>query len=98
MAITLNKQAAKCEEIALAGGKITHMSSSRTVLYDISRNWRNLLDATDFPSDNQPDWNEKEEAAAEVLVSALTYLRRIGCKNIERLLLDTIERHTRLIE
>lgn len=95
MAITLNKQAIRCEEIALAGGKITPASSPRTLLYDISREWRQLLDATSFPSEKMPDWSEKEEAASEVLVAALTYLQRIGCKNIEQLLLDTIERHAR---
>ena len=38
---------------------------------------------------------KKEEAAAEVMISTLTYLQRIGCKNIEQLLKDTIERHAR---
>ena len=95
MAITLNKQAIRCEEIALAGGKITPLSSSRTSLYDISREWRVLLDATSFPSENLPKWSEKEEAAAEVLIATLTYLQRIGCTNIEQLLRDAIERHAR---
>jgi len=95
MAITLNKQAVRCVEIALAGGKITPLSSSRISLYDISRMWRVLLDATSFPSGNLPEWSEKEEAAAEVLIATLTYLQRIGCKNIEQLLRDAIERHAR---
>lgn len=95
MAITLNKQAIRCEEIALAGGKITPLSSSRTSLYDISRQWRELLDATSFPSENLPEWSEKEESAAEVMIATLTYLQRIGCRNIEQLLRDAIERHAR---
>ncbi|MCM1141765.1 MAG: hypothetical protein NC453_24610 [Muribaculum sp.] len=95
MAITLNKQAIRCEEIALAGGKITPLSSPRTSLYDISREWRKLLDSTSFPSQNLPKWSEKEEAAAEVLIATLTYLQRIGCKNIEQLLRDAIERQAR---
>ncbi|MCM1140942.1 MAG: hypothetical protein NC453_20420 [Muribaculum sp.] len=95
MAITLNKQAIRCEEIALAGGKITPASSPRTLLYDISRQWRELLDATSFQSGNLPEWSEREVAASEVLVATLTYLQRIGCKNIEQLLKDTIERHAR---
>ena len=95
MAITLNKYAARCEEIALAGGKITPDSSARTFLYDISRNWRTLLDASGFSSDNPGSWSDKEEAACEVMISAMAYLQRIGCRNIEQLLKDTVERHAR---
>lgn len=95
MAITLNKYAVICEEIALAGGKITDNSSARPLLYDISRNWRSLLDATGFPSDYPGAWSEREEAASEVIISAMTYLQRIGCSNIEQLLKDTIERHAK---
>ncbi len=95
MAITLNKSAIRCEEIAIASGKITPNSSARTLLYDISRNWRLLLDASGYQSDNSGPWSYREEAASEVIVSALTYLQRIGCKNIEQLLKDTIERHAR---
>ena len=98
MAITLNKSAIRCEEIAIASGKITPNSSARPLLYDISRDWRTLLDATASPSNNPGPWSKREEAASEVIISALTYLRRIGCKNIEQLLKDTIERHARQIE
>lgn len=98
MAITLNKSAIRCEEIAIASGKINRDSSDRPILYDISRNWRKLLAATDYKSDNPGPWSEKEEAACDVIVSALTYLQRLGCTNIEQLLRDTIERHARQIE
>ncbi len=98
MAITLNRQAVRCEEIAVADGRITPMSSARTLVYDISRIWRRLLDASGRPSDNQGQWSEREESAAEVLVATLTYLQHIGCKNIEQLLKDTIERHARRTE
>lgn len=92
MAIPLNKSAIRCEEIALASGKITPGSSARPLLYDISRNWRALLDASGFKSDNPGPWSEREELASEVIISALAYLRRIGCKDIEQLLRDSIER------
>lgn len=98
MAITLNKYAARCEQIAIAGGKITPTSSAQPLLYDISRNWRKLLDATNFPENDISDWSEKEEAAGEVIISAITYLQRIGCRNIEQLLRDTVEQHARKIE
>lgn len=93
MAIELNAQAALCEKIALAGGSITSLSSSRTSLYDISRQWRKLLEATNFKSENLPGWSEKEELAAETMIATLTYLQRIGCKDIERLLRAAIRRH-----
>lgn len=97
MAITLNKCAKQCEEIAIASGKITSNSSARPLLYDISRNWRALLDATRFKSGNPGQWSEREEAACEVIISALSYLQRIGCRNIEKLLKDTIERKARQV-
>ena len=95
MAITLKNYAARCEEIALANGLITTNSSARSLLYDISRHWRCLLDASGFSSDNPGSWSDREEAACEVMVSAMAYLQRIGCRNIEQLLKDTIERHSR---
>lgn len=98
MAITLNKYAVRCEKIAIAGGKITDNSSARPLLYDISRHWRELAEATDYKSDTMPDWSEREEAAGNVIISAMTYLNRIGCRNIEQLLKDTIERRSRQSE
>lgn len=94
MAITLNKLAVQCEEIAMDGGCLTPLSSPRPLLYDISRNWRCLLDATSFHGASS-NWSEKEEAAADVLIATLVYLRRIGCVNIEKLLRDTVERKAR---
>lgn len=93
MAITLNKFAVKCEEQAITKGKITRNSSAQPLLYDISRNWRLLLEATKYKSSDAGKWSEKEEAACEVIISALAYLKRIGCDNIEQLLKDTMERH-----
>lgn len=90
MAITLNKYAVRCEEIAIETGRITPESSPRPLLYDISRDWRELLDATPFISGQGP-WSEREAAAGGVIISAVTYLQRIGCKNIEQLLRDTME-------
>ena len=91
MAITLNKLAKQCEKIALEQGIITEQSSPQVLLYDISRHWRELLDATNFASLTLVGWNEKEDVAAELIVSAVTYLQRIGCTNIERLIKQKIE-------
>ena len=93
MAIPLRKFAKRCEEVAIANDKITALSSSTVSLYEISRQWRKLADATSFLGN--PPWSEKEEAAAEVIIAALTYLQRIGCKDIEKCLKDTLERQSR---
>lgn len=95
MAITLNKYAAKCERMAITSGEITSDSSPRTLLYSISRNWRVLLDIAGQDTAKRGMWTAKEEAAGEVIVSTLTYLRRIGCNDVERLLKDIIERNSR---
>ena len=98
MSITLNKRAKRWLEMAIERGIISPESSSTPLLYDISRHWRMLLDATDFKSDNPGPWSEKEEAASEIIISAVTYLRHLGCERIEELLLDTIERHAKEID
>lgn len=95
MALPLRTFAEQCEEVALANGKITELSSPSVSLHDISREWRALCKATAFKSENLPDWSEKEEGAAEVIIAALTYLQRIGCKDIETLLRATLELHRR---
>lgn len=91
MAITLNKLAKLCEKMALEQGVITEQSSPQVLLYDISRCWRRLLDATNFQSLNLKGWSEKEDMTAELIVTAVTYLQRVGCDNIERLLKDKIK-------
>ena len=93
MAIPLRKFAKRCEEVAIANDKITALSSSTVSLYEISRQWRKLADATSFIS-NEP-WSEKEEGAAEVIIAAVTDLQRIGGKDIEKCLKDTRERQSR---
>lgn len=93
MALPLKKFAKRCEAVAIANGNITALSSSSVSLYDISRRWRKLADATSFI--NTEPWIEKEEGAAEVIIATLTYLQRIGCTDIERLLKDTLERQSR---
>lgn len=93
MAITLNKFAIRCFESDVSAGKLSLDSSARPLIYDISRSWRRLLESTNRkPSE---DWSMKEEAAGEIIISAAIYLHRIGCKNIEQLLKDMMERRIR---
>lgn len=91
MAIPLRKFAALCEKVAIDGGKITDASSPQASLYEISRKWRELYSATTFRSQSVKGWSEKEVAAAEVIIASLTYLQRIGCENVEKLVRDTLE-------
>lgn len=91
MAIPLRKFAAQCVKAAIEGGKITEASSPRVSIYDISRRWRELYDATGFQSPSVEGWTEKEVAAAQVIIASLTFLERIGCKNVEQLLRETLE-------
>ncbi|MDE7441667.1 MAG: hypothetical protein K2M69_05840 [Muribaculaceae bacterium] len=76
MAIKLQRYAKRLVEAALERGEITKDSSARIFLYDISRYWRMLLDATDAESEQLPGWNERDELAAEIILSAAKYLQR----------------------
>ena len=89
--IKLNKLAALSKDIAIKRGKITSNSSPRASLYHISAEWRELLNATKFKSEHLPEWSEQEEEAADVLITTLTYLESIRCRNIENLLRAKIE-------
>ena len=91
MAQKLNKIAGRCEEIALMSGTITPNSSAQPLFYDISRHWRALQTATSFRTADG-EWNEKEILAADLMIATLGYLNRIGCKDIERLLNDRMNR------
>lgn len=95
MAIPIKKFAIECEKMAIVNGEITETSSSAVSLHEISRQWRALYKATAFKSLHFPNWSEKEESAAEVIIATLTYLQRIGCPDIEKLLKDKQEQHRR---
>lgn len=91
MAIPLKKFAARCVDRAIESGEITEASYPQISLYEISRKWRELYAATNFNSLSVQGWSEKEVAAAEVIIASLTFLERIGCKNVEQLLRQTLE-------
>lgn len=89
MAITLNRLAVECEKIAVYEGKLSEDSSSRALIYEISRNWRILCDTTKEYKLGET-WSEREKAAATLLITTLGYLHRIGCKDVESLLKERI--------
>ena len=89
--ITLNRLAERCREIALNRHIITIHSSHKGLARSMSAQWRKLWDAPDRKSDKMPRWTYREEKAAEIIVSAITYLKSIGCEDIEQLIKDKIE-------
>lgn len=72
----------------MADGTLTVTSSSTPLIYQISRDWRALVEATPYHSDTLERWSEKEEKAARLILTAATYLHQIGCTDIEQLLRD----------
>lgn len=92
MALTLNKTILPAIVAnAHAAGLITAESSSTVAAYQISRYWRELFQsATRHRSETLRQWNEKEVAAAKVITSALLFLAMEGCRNVEQLIIDTV--------
>ena len=78
--ITLNKLAVKCLRTAIKRGKIGKHSSAKAIIVAISAEWRELCNK----------YSEQEEEAADVIIASLTYLQKIGCKDIEQLIKDKI--------
>lgn len=100
MALTLNKKIVPAiVSNAHISGLITAESSSTVAVYQISRYWRELFKkATRHRSDILPGWNEKEHAAAKVITSALLFLAMEQCKDVEQLIIDTINAEFRTDE
>lgn len=92
MALTLNKKTVlDIVANAYSSGLITAESSSTVAVYQISRYWRELFQkATRHHSEFIPQWTEKEVAAAKVINSALLFLAMEGCRNVEQLIIDTV--------
>lgn len=92
MAITINKKTVPdIVANAYGSGLITAESSSTVAVYQISRYWRELFQtATRHRSETLPQWNGKEVAAAKVITSALLFLAMEGCRNVEQLIIDTV--------
>lgn len=92
MALTLNKKTVPdIVAKACASGIITAESSSTVAVYQISRYWRELFQtATRHQSEILPQWNEKEVAAAKIITYALLFLAMEECRNVEQLIIDTV--------
>lgn len=88
--IALNKLAVKCIKIALKKGKLGKDSSIRALVVAISSEWRELCNASEYRSMHVPKYSEQEEKAADIIIASLTYLQKIGCRDIEQLIRDKI--------
>lgn len=88
--ITLNKLAVKCLRTAIGRGKIGKHSSAKAIIVAISTEWRELCRASEYRSMHIPKYSEQEEEAADVIIASLTYLQKIGCRDIEQLIKDKI--------
>lgn len=88
--ITLNKLAVKCLRIAIKRGKIGRNSSAKAIIWAISAEWRELCNASEYRSNHIPKYSEQEEEAADIIIASLTYLQKIGCRDIEQLIKDKI--------
>ena len=88
--ITLNKLAVKCYRTAIKRGKIGKHSSPKAIITAISKEWRELCEATEYRRNHIPKYSECEEEAADIIIASLTYLQRIGCRDIEQLIKDKI--------
>lgn len=89
--ITLNKLAEKSYHIDMRRGKINIHTSRRAIINAISTEWRELFNAQKEPSNHLPQYTEQEEEAADVIITTMTFLHKIGCNNIEQLIRDKID-------
>lgn len=90
--IKLNKLAIICLKTLRKQGVIVDNSSPNVLVALISSHWRRLWGATKHRSVSNPQYSEREDAAADVIISAISYLQYIGCESIEDLLRSKIEK------
>lgn len=93
--IKLNKLAIQCLKSALSRGVITGNSNPRVFVAMISAHWRRLWSSSKARCDSNPNYSEREDAAADIIISTMTYLQSIGCESIEELLRVKIEQQSR---
>lgn len=86
--IVLNKLAKGCRENAIASGRVTPTSNPRVFFMQLSRVLNKAYEATNFPSIELPQWNEKEVAMADVVCWALAAMQQLGCVNPEQVVRD----------
>lgn len=93
MAIPLKRFTSVCAQASIRRGTITESSSPNAMLYEISRRWRDLYNATNYKNTEFEKWSEKEVSAAEIAIAVFAYLDRIKCKDAEKLIRDVLDKY-----
>lgn len=86
----MNKLAKTSYENALKRGKITPEDTQEIVYLGILAELNEYIDATDNPSEHLPQYTERQEELADVLICCLTELHREGV-NVEKIIKEKIE-------
>lgn len=88
--ITLNKLSKSLYETLMVRRKITRDSSVMVFTVRVSKHWRQMLEcARGWNGDGSREKGER--ACADVIVDALMFLQKSGCRDIEQLVRDRME-------
>ncbi len=88
--ITLNKLSKSLYETLMVRKKITRDSSVMAFTVRVSKHWRQMLEAArGWKEDGAREKGER--ACADVIVDALMFLQKSGCRDIEQLVRDRME-------
>ena len=88
--ITLNKLSKSLYDMLMARRKITRDSSVMAFTVRVSKHWRLMLEAArGWGADGSREKGER--ACADVIVDALMWLQKSGCRDIEQLVKDRME-------
>lgn len=97
--IKLNIYAMKSHGQAIARGDYAEGSNPMVIVLKETRAWCKLhqaqMDSKNLPLEPSriEGYSLREEAAGEVIVSMMEYLQHVGCKDIETLIRQVIERN-----
>ena len=84
--IKLNKLIKGLLDVRKERGKMAENTSPRAMSIRVSASWRKY----DACKTYTPEFSEREELAADIIINAALALRQQGCKNIEQVIKDRI--------
>lgn len=87
--IVLNNFAEKCVDVCLKSKRVSH--HFRAFLYQASAHINIIYDMTKWADARLPQWSEYEVACADAILWLMAFLKREGCKNIDKLLKDVAD-------
>lgn len=89
--ITLNRLAQKCLDIMMKRFRMNEHTSRKAFSIRVEAVWRKFDSALKSKNCGLPQYTDDEILAAEMIIYLVAYLKRFGCKDIERLIKDKIE-------